>query len=301
MKNKYEFDLSAKTRLLNIFRQVFKNSLFEKFLVSKTLDSDLNSFWSRACPPNYLYSERTLRRAVRNDIIYDLDISDYVEHLIYFGFKDVSLEKLFEYAKNAKVIIDIGVNIGLTSLNFAKISPDAVIIGFEPDIKNFRKAEKNLSINEITNVKILNKGLGEASDTVRLSRVNAANAGMNRILPKSSEDQGQVYESTEIQIIKFDDFAAEENLSKIDLIKIDVEGYELNVLKGAANSIRKYKPVLFIELDDDNLREQNSTAGELVLFLEKTNYECFDAKENSRLRSSDSFDNCYFDIICHPA
>ena len=84
----------------------------------------------------------------------------------------------------------------------------------------------------------------------------------------------------------------------LNLIKIDVEGYELNVLKGASQTLKNLKPKLFIELDNSNLQRQGHSASELIKFLNQFNYTITNANNNKHVNFNDNFDNCHFDIIC---
>lgn len=298
MKTDYHLKSGFKTRILNQFRRLFKWSFIENFLVRKTHDRYPNNFWVRLMPPNYLYSKNSLREVTRREIKYLLDISDTVEHAIYFGYKDEAQETLFRLAKDKKFLIDVGVNIGSVVLNFARICPHAQIFGFEPDKRSFLKATGNIGLNTYQNLEIINKGLGETPEKVKLYRVNSENAGMNRILPETETVQSELFEFDEIEIITLDDFAKERSLARVDLIKIDVEGYELHVLRGAKQVLSLYKPALFIELDDDNLRVQSASAEGLISFLEGMEYDIRRADNKQSVRSADDFSGCHFDIIC---
>ena len=79
-------------------------------------------------------------------------------------------------------------------------------------------------------------------------------------------------------INKYDHPALDIALCLFDLLKIDVEGYEMAVLRGGFASIRKWKPILFIELVDANLREHGWSGASLVQFIEGLGYEIFDAR-----------------------
>jgi FkbM family methyltransferase len=294
----YRSELGLKTRILNFFRRVLMIRAFENFLVRNTMGRDLDSIWVRSIPPNYLYPRHSIREATRFGIKYSLDISDYLEHAVYFGYRDNAQEELFKIAENRRVIIDVGVNIGSTSLNFARISPDATILGFEPDAANYQKARKNIELNGFSNLEVINKGLGPAAATVRLFKVNTGNAGMNRILPEDGSEVDERVESEEIEIVALDDFAAARALATVDLIKIDVEGYELNVLRGARRTLEQYKPALFIELDDNNLRAQGDSAASLLTFLEGFGYEIRRGDNKEKVAGGDDFGGCHFDIIC---
>jgi FkbM family methyltransferase len=267
-------------------------------LQKKIRDLPAENFWVRLMPPNYLYPKNSRREAHRHGINYSLDISDYIEHAVYFDYRDDAREELIRLATNKKVIIDVGVNIGAMLLSFARLIPNGMVIGFEPDAKNFLKARENLKLNDFGNVRIIQKGLGEEAATVKLFRVNEGNEGMNRILSDAEHALEKDFAFDEIEIVKLDDFADENKLDRIDLIKIDVEGYELKVLRGAEQVLRKYSPVLFIELDDDNLKAQNNSAQELILFLNEIGYDVRRADNKQKVATGDDFTRRHFDIIC---
>jgi hypothetical protein len=81
------------------------------------------------------------------------------------------------------------------------------------------------------------------------------------------------------------------------LIKVDVEGFELHVLRGAEKTLRQCKPALFIELDDNNLSDQGDSAEKLVSYLEDLGYAITDAGTGAPVRSGKPFTNCHTDII----
>lgn len=298
MTSNYRLKVGSKTRFLNIFRRIFQFTFFENMLSRKTRDASVDSFWARLIPPNYMYKKGSERNVERRGIKYSLDINDYVEHGVFFGYRDAGFEELLNLARGRKIIIDVGVNIGSTILNFSRLSPDGKMIGFEPDSKNFLKARRNLELNNFANVTLINKGLGEKSEKVKLFNVNANNAGMKRVLNASSSEPDVNLSFDEIEIITLDSFIEEKDIPQIDLIKIDVEGYEFKVLTGAKKSLQNYLPILFIELDDENLKAQGNSAQALTSFLECLGYKIYRADDQQPITSSDNFNDCHFDIIC---
>ena len=298
MTNNYELKLSSKTRFLNLFRRILKIRFLEEFFAGKTQNLTIESWWLRLMPPNYLYPANSRREVERKGIKYSLDISDYMEHGVYFGYSEAAQDELLRLGAGKNVIIDVGVNLGATLMNFARCSPTGVIIGFEPDEKNFRKAERNLDLNNFGNVELYRNGLGAETATVKLFKVNPANQGMNRIFDdrETSIEKDLAYEK--IEIIRLDDFVNEHQVDRIDLIKIDVEGYEFKVLQGAEQSLLRYRPILFIELDDENLKAQNDSAELLISFLKKIGYTIYRADNKQEVKLNSEFGNCHFDIVC---
>jgi FkbM family methyltransferase len=168
------------------------------------------------------------------------------------------------------------------------------VCAFEPDPINFQKAVQQASLNPTLEVKWINAGLAEKAGTAKLSNVNPGNRGMMRILPAQNEIG---FQQTNIRLVPLDEWTAQQELQKIDLIKIDVEGYEMSVLKGAVATLSKFNPQLFIELDDDNLRSQGSSAQELLAFLHNHHYTCVHALTGLAISESSNLSHCHFDVM----
>lgn len=101
-----------------------------------------------------------------------------------------------------------------------------------------------------------------------------------------------------IEVDRLDTVCMEQNTGKIDFIKIDVEGFEYEVLAGGSEVIKKWKPVLFIELDDNNLKENNKNAKELVELLVGFGYDTFyQADILTAVTPGMDFNNCHFDLV----
>jgi FkbM family methyltransferase len=232
----------------------------------------------------------------RDGISFHLDISDYVDHFLFFGFCDNSRNKLYSFVKSGMIIFDIGANMGDTALHFAKlIGEKGAVLAFEPDEKNYKRATRNISANEMTNISLHNIGLGHLNGTLKLYRVNSENLGMNRILNTPSDLPYKI-----IEVQKLDDYISKNKISKIDLIKIDVEGFEMNVLKGASGLLKTIRPLLFIEIDEENLKEQNSSTSSLIDYLNELGYLVYHSETNRLLTIKDNFSNCHFDIYALP-
>ena len=118
---------------------------------------------------------------------------------------------------------------------------------------------------------------------------------MNRI---QSAVSGGV-ESESVKVVRLDTEVIALNIKKVSLIKIDVEGYELNVIRGALNTIRKFKPILFVELNEENLKQYGHSSETLVNLLWELGYRVLDSKTGDVLRNS-NWDSMETDILCLP-
>jgi FkbM family methyltransferase len=215
-----------------------------------------------------------------------------------FGTKLGGRSLLIDTCKENYTAIDIGTNIGSTLLNLAKKTSQGggTVIGFEPDKLNYSKCLKNVELNSFNNIEVSNLGLGSEKKRVFLAVNSPSNRGGNRVIPESDSNLQQEKEA--IDITTLDDFIKERETKKVDLIKIDVEGYEHEVIKGAKGILAKHPPILFIEIDDENLKKQSTSASMLISDLEAMGYSIMRADTGEHITSEYNFEKCHFDILC---
>ena len=151
---------------------------------------------------------------------------NYLNH-ISGEFEPETVQLLKCLAKKSKSILDIGANIGMTSLLFSELSEK--VYAFEPSPTTFKFLKNNLENNNILNVTPLNFGLGNDSKKFNLTFAPSNRSGAF-ISNKLTASAGHTIET--IQIKRLDDTVNDLNISNIDFIKIDVEGFEMEVLSG---------------------------------------------------------------------
>ena len=283
---------SFKTKVLNFVRNIFKIPFLESLLVKKTKGKSVNTFWCKVMPNYYQYKHPSWRSIVRDNIKLHVDISDWMGYCYYFAFQN-ELGALFDLCNEGYNVVDIGANTGWTVLKLSQKTKTGKVIGFEPDTYNYSQCKKNIELNKnISNITVLPFGLGENNMNAQIEVRAKANRGGNRIATKKMNDVET------IQIKKLDEVKEVRSLSKIDLIKIDVEGYELKVLKGAETILLTFKPTLFIEVDNNNLSEQGDSASLLITYLNHLGYnKIINAETNTIVTPAIDFTNCHYDII----
>jgi FkbM family methyltransferase len=289
--NEYALHIGLKTHFLNLFRRVFALPLFEKFLVRMVRKR--HRLWQKLIPPEYLYKKGSIRRTNVNGVEFLLDISNVMEHYVYFDIAPENFKPIDEKLRNAKVIFDVGANIGSTTLLFAYKNPHAQIFSFEPHPETYKKAQTNIQLNRFKEIRLINQGVGAVKESKKLYEIITNNAGMNRIMPGDHP-----YPFKWIEIVTIDDFCREHSISYIDFIKIDVEGFEYFVLLGGKNIISKCHPVIYLELYDHGLRKNGYSASALILFLYEMGYNhILNAYTLSPITKSADLTNCDIDII----
>jgi FkbM family methyltransferase len=163
------------------------------------------------------------------------------------------LELFMILARYSKIIIDIGANTGLYSILSSKENPQAKIYAIEPYKPNYQRLDKNIKLNEITNVVTRQVAMGSETGTLDISvPVNNSISDVVSADKAFSKEMHPELEWERITVPQYtlDGFVSEIN-GKIDLIKCDVETHETEVFKGATN-VLKQKPVILFEifLDD---------------------------------------------------
>jgi FkbM family methyltransferase len=290
--------LPYKTKIFDFFRGIFKIPFFEHLLVKTKAGRKVNSFTYRLIPRVYNYPHPSWRTKHKDGLTFKLDISNYVDHAYYFEIGDPGFERLKKMVKESWNIMDVGSNIGTTALTFAQLASKGKVMAFEPNSRTFKRLSENASLNKKMNISLNNVGLGEKDEQVKLYIIDETNPGMNRILNGTSVEN--VLGSESITIKKLDDFIEKEKISRVDLIKIDVEGYEFNVLKGAEKILNEFKPVLFIEVNDANISQNGSSAKELISHLQKKGYTIFIADSMQKIDLTLPLQNMHIDILCLP-
>lgn len=291
---RYPFAVPRRVRFFNLFRIVFLLSFLEKFLILR-IQRSRGSNWKKLIPPLYFYRPGSIRIVERDGINFRLDISKQLDHSIYFfSVRDRAWDNLLERLHPDYGIIDVGANIGYLTLQFATRCKKGAVYAFEPDSETFYKLTQNVNLNKFGNIQLFHTALGSATGTGELYRIYESNPGANRIL---SQKPAASVPSETVPIATLDEYDSKGSFKAVDLIKIDVEGFELFVLEGARNLILKRKPILFIELVDQNLKLQGCSGHSVIDYLVKLDYVIFDAKTMKPLEESDNY---YTDILCYP-
>lgn len=298
MSSRYELTISNRTKIFNFFRKLIILTGFDRVLARFTRNRAVSSFIAKLIPPPYLYSDNIKRKVLVKGICYFLYMADTMDHGVYYGLEGKALNLVFNKVKREMYIMDIGANLGYTTMKFAQLTgPKGNVYAFEPDVFNFSKAQKNLSLNSFSNIDLHNEGMGDYTCEAILYNVNKNNRGMMRILDENKSNDE--FEKSNIKLTTIDNAMEQYNINRIDLIKIDVEGFEQKVLTGAKRTLNKFKPFLFIEIDDNNLKEHGDSVGSLIENLQSYGYLVKNAITESIIESHDNFDKCHFDIICY--
>lgn len=210
-------------------------SLYDRFIQGKT-----GSLTSSTSPLQYAFSH--LGYFVAGDLE---DKSAIESHALYGGCPekfDVRLSNWLN-SRSGIVYFDVGANSGLYSPEIAFHNPSAQIYAFEPQPGCIAKIETTAGLNGWTDrFRVLPLGLSDNKGELSLSLSGSGSTFDDFFNDFKSEN------SILCKIDTLDNFVKSNSISKIDFVKIDVEGHELQVLMGAQETIRNSRPILFVEV-----------------------------------------------------
>ena len=193
---------------------------------------------------------------------------------------------LFSCINPGDTVLDIGANVGAVSLAINKEVPAVGnIFAFEPLLPTFKRLKHNLSLNDNPQkIRAFNIGLSnEAGDFDFYLPGTDEAASMQPNLDEyyMQESVDGIYTGRKkldkftCKVDTLDAFVTANNISKVDIIKIDVEGNELNVLSGGANVLLKYKPLIYTEMLRKHSARFGYTPNDIIEFMKKHKYKCF--------------------------
>lgn len=232
--------------------KTFFKKLFNKLTLRNYRDQLLQQQNSNRAELTRLYNQVFLNNPVlvmqHIKIYLPLFYVDHIQKTIYQThnfYEAETLEFLKLHYKSFDHIVDIGSNIGNHILYYCSNLQAKKVYAFEPNQVNLETLRKNVALNYLDNtVTVYPVALGAANGKAVQSDFSLSNTGMNKVANITSDE----HTGNTVEMNSLDHF----NFKKIDFIKIDVEGFEAEVLQGAEQTIKRTKPVIMVEVFDSN-------------------------------------------------
>ncbi len=186
--------------------------------------------------------------------------------------------------ENPKVIIDIGANYGTYSFFLSKLYPIAKIFAFEPAKSPYgilKKIKKRFSLDNVIPVK---KGLGEKEEEREI--ITPMHYTIIAYISDKNSKKNKEDESEEIKIITLDNFVRRNKIKNVNFIKCDVEGFELSVFKGASKTLKRFKPLVFVEIEERHTKKYGINPQQVLDFFKKLEYKSYSIK-NGKIEKAD--------------
>jgi FkbM family methyltransferase len=208
-----------------------------------------------------------------NELIIRLYKDSILSKFIYDGFETDEINFINTFLNQGDYFIDIGSNIGLFSLYASsRVGKTGSVIAIEPSSITFKRLQENCILNNLTNIKTYKLGLSDKNETLELN-VSANGYDAWNTFVKSKDVK---FSSKELVDVKsLDNFMAEIDIDikKIALIKIDVEGFEIKVLRGSHQLLSgSNSPVFMVEFTDANAISAGYCCHEIYKLLNSYGY-----------------------------
>ncbi len=186
--------------------------------------------------------------------------------------KNNGFRKLVKLAKGKSVVFDIGAHIGICALPISRVIKGGLYYSFEPAEANRKYLEAHLKMNNNDIVKVIPFLVGDKCDDCVEFYETSSDSGMNSLC--QPENKGSCYNKIVKEQITLDYFV-EKNGCIPELIKIDVEGAEISVLRGAKAVLRKYHPEIIISVHLKHLRILGYSVVDLMEVIHELDYQIY--------------------------
>lgn len=217
---------------------------------------------------------RPLLGRLPNGCVVECDVRDEVARQIYFSgaYEGVEAFLFTRLLRPGMTVLDVGANLGqYTLLASTAVGPGGSVHSFEPVPVNFARVSRNVLNNGLTNVTLNNAAAWHEATTLRFGLPADADANKGSFQVVTGGDNGTT--SYAASAIRLDDYAAEQGLGRVDLIKMDIEGAECHALRGAAEIIRRDCPIILMEVNRGALEALGSGTRPLFDLVNSWNYQ----------------------------
>ncbi len=235
--------------------------------------------------PHYLGLISMLNRpAILNSIEFSRSLFSVV-HLMGGG-SDINRRVFVNLVRRGDVIIEIGANVGVyTSLFSRLVGSRGRVHAFEPVGANFERLASRLHLLKADNVVLNRQGVGsrQGEQEIVIPGDDAQQASF-AVHQHGSWSIATRTRRELVPVITIDSYMRDAQVDRVDFVKIDVEGSELDVLRGAQECLARSLPLMHMEINPDWLGDFGTSASDLVSFLTSIGYRFFYTVERGSFR-----------------
>jgi FkbM family methyltransferase len=216
----------------------------------------------------------------RGGAMWSLDLREGIDFSIYLlgAFEKSTVVTLQKLVRPGDTVFDIGANIGAHTLGMAQsVGPAGKVFAFEPTDFAFEKLKRNLALNPQLQARTsAHQILLAATSSAALDPQIYASWPLKTDDAVHPKHRGRLVTTANATIDTLDDFVEREGITRLDLIKIDVDGHEFPVLQGAVRTLTKFHPTLVMEMSPYVHAEHNKSFGDFVALLRDAGYSLRD-------------------------
>jgi FkbM family methyltransferase len=242
------------------------------------------------------------------DMVISLRLSEHMQRRIFwmdYYNRDI-VAVLRNILRPGMVLIDAGANIGEITLVAAKlVGTSGQVVAFEPMADIAASLERNIADNHLDHVVLARLGLADAISSAPIyascgqGQSDEENHGLGSLYGGDSPANSPVQN---IQLTTLDAYLQEHPVSRLDVIKIDIEGAELPCLKGAARTLQRHRPILIIEIQEQTSMVAGYHQEDILDYLESFGYAFHTIGQHGKLTPIDKGSLAsYQNVLCTPA
>lgn len=240
----------------------------------------------------------------RRGIVWKLRPDDLVQRSVYYCSCHEAKEtrELSRLVRPDWTFFDVGAYFGYYALLVSHLSRGrAKVHAFEPFDANYRLLLEHKELNRFANLHAHQLAVSDHSGEVEFQspRASVNNYGGGWVLAEGEQPEGPITRLQTVRSVSLDAFVAENDIEKVDFIKIDTEGAEMSVLRGAADTIQRFKPAMMIELFPHGLSRYGRTPEELSQLIRDFGYTTYRATRTGLKRFDDFASvDMYCNVFC---
>lgn len=222
------------------------------------------------------------------DVKVYINLSDYLvsRRLFISGSFNKPIENfILQNIKSEMTVVDVGSNIGIYTLLMSKlVGKDGKVFSFEPDNRNTKLLNKSIILNNFKNINLFNCLLSNVNSDNNKFYLDKDYFGSNSII--KNQLPSKLYKAINVKSLTLDSVFLN-NQKKLDFIKVNVDGSELDFIEGAKETIKIFKPLIIIEYCVPRLQELDKFDNDNFLnFFRNLNYNIFLINNNNKKKFS---------------
>lgn len=228
---------------------------------------------------------RSLYRTSRGDLLW-LNNTGYIDlQIIHYGeFESMSTAAVSRLVKPGAIVLDVGANIGYYTVMMSKLVGNAgKVFAFEPTKHFLETLHRNLAVNHVRNVEVLNFGLSN------LNREMTIDIGPSSATLHSPLGFDKVLSNETIRLFTLVDFVKEYGLTRIDFIKIDIDGHEPLFFDGAWPVLDLMSPIMICEVSHLHYLQAGYTAWDFYATVKEHGYLIYEENTLKQITTKEEF------------
>ncbi|MBK8010999.1 MAG: FkbM family methyltransferase [Deltaproteobacteria bacterium] len=266
---------TTKTTLYRTIKRLGLENFFVHALDQTRHQSRLHRQILKLTPHPYAYAPHEARSVVRHSLKWQLEPANYFQWHQFYGLRDRVLETLLRLSQDARVFVDVGANIGFYSCVLAARAKQTIkVFSFEPNPETHAALVRHCTLNNLTNVVCAQTALGAEKSEAVLHDMAAGDLGKFSL-------RGSSGSGPRVDVDTLDSMVARLGIERVDLLKIDVEGFEPEVLAGAQKTIQRDWPALCLELTPEWTSHRHGLLKEMFESWSSGPYRFFSIESDS--------------------